>query len=109
MSGHAAMLRPDLRVGARGLLVRFVLERQAKPYAVAGHRAVLNGHVLTHNFGDAQIPHGSGGGRDRVAGCRFPRLATGSDNVGDPVNAVRHPSTSSLAAPHCAAVPRAYL
>ena len=56
LSLYPAMLptrRPDLRVGARGLLVRFVLERQAKPYAVAGHRAVLDGYVLTHDFCDA--------------------------------------------------------
>src|SRR3954471_9719322 len=69
--------RRGLRAGARGLLVGFVLERQAEPYAVAGHRTVLDGHVLTHDLGDAQAPHGSGGSGDRVAGRRFPGLATG--------------------------------
>src|ERR1019366_6473069 len=83
---------PQVRSHLRGrpLLVAIVLERDPEPNPKVQDTAVLDGQVLTHDLGHAQLAYARGRGLNRHASRGLPGLATYADNLGDPVDAIRH-------------------
>src|ERR1700694_5519101 len=83
-------LAPRLgRLPARGGRA-VVFERDVEPDPVSRDLAVLDGQVLPHHLGDAQVAQSLGRGLDGALRGRLPGLAAGPHQLGHPVDAVGH-------------------
>ena len=73
--GPAAKAGPIKFLLAAGFSLRrsaLVLEGDIQPDPVGRDLAVVDGHVLAHHLGDAEVAKRLGRGLDRALGGRFP-------------------------------------